>query len=237
MKKRKRMGKYYKIGFGLAIVLLFIAVVYLTRSNIFGSVLYPLPSEYQPLIVDAAKKHGVDPCVIAGVIHRESRWNPNAHSGVGASGLGQIMPGTFKAIVRLKGLGYSPNQILDPKANIDATAAILAYNFASYGSLRNALVAYNAGGGRVGLSDAALPRETRVYIKIVPEAINGYRTVYPEFCKGNFVKGTPLSQFNSAASQAQVNQEVFKEFPNIDEFSHAQDQEKIEVENLWKQLY
>jgi hypothetical protein len=52
--------------------------------------------KYKTEINGAAKKYNLDPMLIAAVIDTESTWNKDSKSGVGARGLMQIMPDTFK---------------------------------------------------------------------------------------------------------------------------------------------
>jgi transglycosylase-like protein with SLT domain len=166
-----------------------------------------------------AKEHNLNPCLLAGLIHHESGWNPNAKSYVGARGLGQIMPGTWTSINRLSGYGYPMSYITRPYENMRVAAFLPNYNLVHYGSLRNALVAYNAGGARAFRPDSQLPRETLNYIRVVPATMLGYQQVYPELCKGDIVRGTsgipstigPIIRSGSGA-QPTVRPEQFKAF-------------------------
>src|SRR5207245_3387012 len=56
----------------------------------------PLPLYLSNAINDAAKAHGVDPRLLVAVARRESRFNPNAKSPVGACGIMQLMPATAR---------------------------------------------------------------------------------------------------------------------------------------------
>jgi hypothetical protein len=102
-----------------------------------------------------AQKYGLDPNVFERQIRQESGFNPNARSPAGAIGVAQIMPATAK------GWGVNPR---DPNAALDAAAKNMARYVQQFGSYKNALVAYNAGPGRVGKS---LPAETQNYIKTI----------------------------------------------------------------------
>lgn len=103
----------------------------------------------------AAQREGLDPDLFSAQIRQESNFNPDARSGAGAIGIAQIMPGTAA------GWGVDPT---DPRASLDAAAREMARYKKQYGSLRNALIAYNAGPGRVG---KPLPAETQQYINII----------------------------------------------------------------------
>jgi hypothetical protein len=88
-------------------------------------------------------------------IKQESGFNPNARSPAGALGIAQIMPGTAR------GWGVNP---MNPRQALKAAAHNMARYVRRYGNYRNALIAYNAGPGRVGHS---LPAETRKYIAAI----------------------------------------------------------------------
>ncbi len=109
-------------------------------------------ADYRAAARRAATKYGIDPAIFQRQIAAESGFNPRAGSSAGARGIAQIMPGTAKA------WGVNPE---DPIASLDAAAKNMAGYIKKYGGWRDALVAYNAGPGRVG---GALPGETRAYI-------------------------------------------------------------------------
>jgi soluble lytic murein transglycosylase-like protein len=103
---------------------------------------------WEPLILKAAKKHEVDPNLLAALMQTESNGNPNAVSWAGAIGLMQVMDGPA-----------------DPEANIDAGAKMLKSNLKRFGSIDLALAAYNAGVGSVLESGGVPPfEETRNHI-------------------------------------------------------------------------
>jgi hypothetical protein len=112
-------------------------------------------ADYQAEARRAAQRYGLDPNVFVRQIRQESGFNPNARSPAGAIGIAQIMPATAR------GWGVNPN---DPVASLNAAAKNMARYVKQYGSYKNALVAYNAGPGRVGKS---LPAETRNYVSTI----------------------------------------------------------------------
>lgn len=69
-------------------------------------------------------------------IEIESAYDPRAVSHAGAIGLGQLMPGTARA------LGVDPH---DWRQNLDGSARYLALMLSEFGDVRLALAAYNAG--------------------------------------------------------------------------------------------
>ena len=94
--------------------------------------------QYRDLIEQAAKKYGLDPSILAGLIQFESGGNPSAvNKDSGATGLGQVMP-------REAGFSGRPSrqELLDPATNIEWSARILADGIKRYGTVEQGLAAY-----------------------------------------------------------------------------------------------
>jgi len=127
------------------------------------------PNGYGPLINEAARRHGVDPALVAGVIESESGFNPNAGSPAGAKGLMQLMDGTAR------GLGVTDS--FDPVQNVFGGTRYLRQMLDRYnGDTRLALAAYNAGGGAVDKYGGTPPYpETQRYVPRVLAAAERYR--------------------------------------------------------------
>jgi hypothetical protein len=103
-----------------------------------------------------AQQEGIDPNLFERQIQQESGFRTGVSSPAGAIGIAQIMPSTAQS------WHVDPN---DPNAALRAAARHMAqYQRQFGGSYRNALVAYNAGPGRVGHS---LPAETQNYIRTI----------------------------------------------------------------------
>ncbi len=122
----------------------------------------PFSPPFSSQILEAAKRHRIDPAFIAAVIKVESNGHPHAVSRKGARGLMQLMPATARR------LGVkSP---FDPRENIRGGAAYLAELAERFGE-RNAdliLAAYNAGEQAVDEYGGVPPyRETRDYVRRV----------------------------------------------------------------------
>jgi soluble lytic murein transglycosylase-like protein len=120
-----------------------------------------VPPYLQAMISDAARTHGVDPRLVAAVARRESAFNPNATSRVGAAGIMQLMPATAKY------LGVS--DLYDARQNVYAGARYLRTLLDTFdGDLDLTLAAYNAGPGAVQKYKGVPPfNETRAYVMAV----------------------------------------------------------------------
>jgi hypothetical protein len=85
----------------------------------------PPPADIEAIIRAAAAKYGVDPETLLRVAYCESRYDPLAYNGVlGASGLFQIIPGTWRA--NSAAAGYGGASVWDPVANANVAAFMFA---------------------------------------------------------------------------------------------------------------
>jgi len=109
------------------------------------------PVRHVETIYRYAEEFDLEPELIFAVIHAESRFNENAVSRVGASGLMQIMEDTAYWIAPMAGLDdFSYDEILDPDINIRLGSFYLSMLIGRFGDVDVALSAYNAGSGNVG---------------------------------------------------------------------------------------
>ena len=109
---------------------------------------FPMP--FRDSVVRRAREIGLDPAYVYGLIRQESRFIMDARSGVGASGLMQVMPATAKWTANKIGMtGFTPGQINDRETNIAIGTAYLKLALDDFaGSMPMAAAAYNAGPGR-----------------------------------------------------------------------------------------
>lgn len=122
---------------------------------------------WAPLVDEAARRFGIPPEWVHGVMQVESGGRTAMigrpiTSSAGAMGLMQVMPATFAELRARYGLGSDPH---DPRANIHAGAAYLREMYDRYGAAYF-LAAYNAGPARVDQhlrTGRPLPLETRRY--------------------------------------------------------------------------
>jgi len=85
-----------------------------------------------------AARHGIDPVLFVRQISAESDFNPYAVSRAGAVGIAQIMPALHPAV--------DPT---DPYASLDYAARLMRGYIGHFGNWTLALIAYNAGPGRL----------------------------------------------------------------------------------------
>ena len=133
----------------------------------------PADVPYGAEITAAAKKYGIDPALLAGLVKQESGFNPNAGSPAGARGLTQLMPATAA------GLGVT--NVLDPVQSLEGGAKYLRAQLDAFGGdVTRALAAYNAGPGAVRRYGGVPPyAETQNYVRAVQANAAAYRAASP----------------------------------------------------------
>ena len=115
--------------------------------------------ELNRLIQSKGAEHGVSPDLLRAVIKAESGGQVHARSQKGALGLMQLMPATAAD------LGVNPRE---PTQNVDGGSRYLKEMGQRFGTLDQALAAYNAGPGAVEKHGGVPPyRETKAYIRKV----------------------------------------------------------------------
>ena len=109
---------------------------------------FPMP--FRDAVTRRSQGISLDPAYVYGLIRQESRFIMDARSGVGASGLMQVMPATARWTARKIGLnGFTPDQINDRDTNITIGTSYLKLALDDLGgSMPMAAAAYNAGPGR-----------------------------------------------------------------------------------------
>lgn len=157
-------------------------VVDQSKPDWYSKLRYPL--EYRQLVVRSARDYDVDPALIAAVIYRESRFQPDAVSSAGAIGLMQLLPETGEWIAATTGgQRFRVGDLYDPKVNVRFGSWYLGQLLDKYeGDVRFALAAYHAGqsnadrwlaeGREIGFPD------TRAYVDDIVELRAIYRDTY-----------------------------------------------------------
>ncbi|MBE6661622.1 MAG: lytic transglycosylase domain-containing protein [Ruminococcaceae bacterium] len=193
--KRKRKKKHpFRLALivVLALLLLGTALFFLLGPKI-DRALYP--REYQTYVERYAKQYEVPENLIYAVIRTESDFDPEAVSSVGAVGLMQMMPSTFRWLSDdMLGEHLEDGMLYDPETNIRYGVYYLRRLYDRYGDWPTACAAYNAGNGRVDgwLEDSSLTNlqghliidripigETRAYVRKIQKAYQAYQRLYP----------------------------------------------------------
>ena len=108
---------------------------------------YPMP--HGDVLKARAQEAGLDPATVFGLVRQESRFQADAQSYVGATGLMQLMPETARWMARKVGVPYQPERLVDPDYNARLGTAYLKLLLDDFeGNLAMAAAAYNAGPGR-----------------------------------------------------------------------------------------
>ena len=128
-------------------------------------------------IQQAARRHDVDPQLVAIIVLVESGGDPEAKSPAGATGLMQLMPATARELAGQAGMSdFGQDRLTDPRTNIELGTAYVAQQLKRFGqtsdpdwqaSVELAAAAYNGGPGTVtAMQDGSrgLPAETRRYV-------------------------------------------------------------------------
>jgi len=157
----------------------------------FLHLLYPFPARFD--IQEKARQRGLDPFLVAGLIHQESVFMHDAISPAGAIGLMQIMPATGRRVAEKIGLeGFGVASLQDPEVNVTIGTAYLEGLASRYEEdWPKVFAAYNAGPGAVARWTAFMPsaetdefvegiryRETRIYVKKVLFNWSRYHRIY-----------------------------------------------------------
>jgi soluble lytic murein transglycosylase-like protein len=111
-------------------------------------------------IMEAGRRHSVDPLLLYSIMHQESTFKPRAMSHKGARGLMQLMPGTAAR--------FGVTSIWDPKQNIEGGTRYMRWLLDKFdGNISLALAGYNAGEGAVMKYGNRIPpySETQEYVR------------------------------------------------------------------------
>ena len=153
------------------------------------------PREYCDFVEQYATAYDVPVNLVYAVIRTESGFDPEAVSSVGAVGLMQMMPSTFRWLTDdMLGEGLADEMLYDPETNIRYCVYYLRRLYDRYGDWLTACAAYNAGSGRVdawlddptmvdlmgNLIESRIPfEETRGYVRKIKKAYTAYERLSP----------------------------------------------------------
>lgn len=142
-----------------------------------------VPSEYKEDVQKAAKEAGLPEEIIAAQINQESKWDPEAGSSVGAQGIAQFMPDTWKTYGQggdihdpHDGIAALGRYMKDLKEQVKDVAGDDANE-----SAKLTLAAYNAGPGAVTSNHGIPPfPETKDYVEKIT---GGAQMKFTDDCK------------------------------------------------------
>jgi soluble lytic murein transglycosylase len=125
---------------------------------------------YGDQVRPAARDQALDDAWVYGLMRQESRFITSAKSGVGASGLMQLMPATAKWVAKKIGLrDFQPSRVNDTETNVllgTSYMRLVMENLDNHPVLASA--AYNAGPGRAKKWRADRPLEGAIYAETIP---------------------------------------------------------------------
>ena len=159
------------------------ALLYLedAKPGWYAKLRYPL--EYEHVITGHARNYDLDPALLAAVVYRESKFDPDARSSSGAIGLMQLLPETAEGIaLNTGGNEFVVEDLYDPEINVRYGSFYLRRLMRKYEDDRLALAAYNAGQRNVDewlAADEGIKfPETREYVDEVLELREVYARAY-----------------------------------------------------------
>ncbi len=164
-------------------------------------VFYPL--RWWPNIREEAKRHNIDPYLIAGLIRQETVFDPNARSRANALGLMQLLPYVGRDVARKTGNGaITSNDLFNPVLNIQLGTAYVKELMSGFNRFEYVAAAYNGGPTRVRRWIREFPAtdieewvesiplsETRLYVQGVYRNARQYERLYDE--QGRFRSSVP----------------------------------------------
>lgn len=122
----------------------------------------PVPQYLSAIIVEASRKYGVDPNLVAAMAFRESRFDPHAVSRIGAQGVMQLMPSTARSL--------GVRDAFDPRDNVfGATKYLRTLLDRFHGDVDQSVAAYNAGPELVARVGPAATTEAVEYVAAVKQ--------------------------------------------------------------------
>ena len=148
MAKRNRRRKRKKRGCGVVALLLAAALL----CGLFGlrtvmRSLYPL--RYDEVVETYTEAYGLEKSFVLAVIKCESGFDPNAVSRVGARGLMQLMPETFRWLQTKTKETRSDDALFDPETSVRYGCLLLSILLRQFPEPHTAVCAYHAGMGNV----------------------------------------------------------------------------------------
>ncbi len=147
------------------------AIRTIAKGNYFDDLAIRFPTPFDSLVNKYSVKCKLEPAFVYGIIRRESAFNAQARSPVGARGLMQLMPATAKQVSKqLKLKAPRRQDLYTPSFNINLGSTYISDMLKKFNGHRAlASAAYNAGPHRV---NAWLPEQSElpadVWVDTIP---------------------------------------------------------------------
>ncbi|MGQ3384326.1 LysM peptidoglycan-binding domain-containing protein [Glutamicibacter sp. TV12E] len=140
------------------------------NKDYLDSVDVPSRSEMQALIRSTARSMGVDPALAMAHAYQESGFNMRAVSPANAVGVMQVLPSTSDWIASR--IGQDLN-VLNPRDNVTAGVAVIAYNLDNTDDLDTAIAAYYQ--GLAGVNKNGMYEDTKRYVASIKAHMKNFR--------------------------------------------------------------
>lgn len=125
---------------------------------------------YREVALALSEERALDSAWVYGLMRQESRFVPNASSGVGAGGLMQLMPTTAQWVSNKLGVPYEAEAVNDPEQNMRMGTYYLSHVLAELGHPVLATAGYNAGPRRAREWQSDSELDATRYIESIPFA-------------------------------------------------------------------
>ena len=125
---------------------------------------------YRDVALALSEERALDSAWVYGLMRQESRFVPNASSGVGAGGLMQLMPTTAQWVSNKLGVPYAAEAVNDPEQNMRMGTYYLSHVLEELGHPVLATAGYNAGPRRAREWQSDSELDATRYIESIPFA-------------------------------------------------------------------
>lgn len=188
MSENRNVNKLKLISLLLILSVVFIIII-INAVKLGVQTVYP--RQYVELVEDNAEAFDIDEALLYALIKTESGFDKNAVSSVGAMGLTQITPDTFRWLQTKTGEEYEDEALFEPEISVYYGAYFLDMLLEEFGNTETALAAYHAGRGKVNewLEDPTISpdgetlenipyKDTAGYVKKVIKNTEKYKKIY-----------------------------------------------------------
>ena len=188
MSQKQNVNKFKLISLLLILSVVFIII---TVNAVKLGIQTVYPRQYVNLVEENAERFDIDEALLYALIKAESGFDKAAVSSVGAMGLTQITPDTFRWLQTKTGEEYEDEALFEPEISVYYGAYFLDMLLEEFGNTETALAAYHAGRGKVNewLADPRISpdgetlesipyKDTAGYVKKVIKNTEKYKNIY-----------------------------------------------------------